>query len=276
MTSKTNTPAEGVKIGPLQRFALLDVAGPDAAAFLQRQCMNDVRALDRDGAMQWSGLLTAKGRVLFLFRLLRLAADHFVLLAADADGDALAAELRRYVFRSKLQLGGRHWHLGGTIGSDAGDPAALPWDEGRWIVLQPADTTMAAAEPAIDDAWHDLDIARGIPRIGPALADRFTPQMLGLARLHAFSLTKGCYPGQEIVARTHYLGQQKREWTVLRAGRALNEDEPVMDGEREAGRLLQVAITDRRIGAAVLPREASPAFRLADGSALEPVADATA
>jgi tRNA-modifying protein YgfZ len=277
MTSKTNCAQEALDSAPitgvLNHMAVLEVVGAEAAAFLQRQCMNDVNRLDRDGAMQWSGLLSAKGRVLFLFRLLRLAADRFLLLAPAADAAALLGELRRYVLRSKLRLVADGWQVLGTVAAAAPDPHALAWDAGRWIDLHDLTGTAPLAADAAaarhECAWIDLDLARGIPHVSAALSDRFTPHMLGLAKLGAFSLGKGCYPGQEIVARTHYLGQQKREWMPLRAPRALRVDEPVLGDGRELGRILQAAPGDPRLGAAVLPIDAAATLQLEDGSLLE-------
>ena len=285
MTSKTKRAHESldneIVTTTLTHMATLEVVGVDAAAFLQRQCMNDVKKLDHDGAMQWSGLLSAKGRVLFLFRLVRVAADRFLLLAPAADGTALLGELRRYVLRSKLRLVADGWQVLGTLSPAAPHAQALAWDDGRWVTLrEPAPTPMMqpAGIDAAEAAWIDLDVARGIPHIGSTLSDRFTPQMLGLAKRAAFSLSKGCYPGQEIVARTHYLGQQKREWTPLGAPRALRIDEAVLaDDGRELGRILQIAPGDPRRGAAVLPVETgSTSLRLEDGSLLAADRAATA
>lgn len=277
MTSKTNRmpPALDSATTPtrLAHMAVLEVVGVEAAAFLQRQCMNDVNKLDQDGAMQWSGLLSAKGRVLFLFRLLRLASDRFLLLAPAADSAAMLGELRRYVLRSKLRLVEGGWQVLGALAESAPSSDAMGWDEGRWISLQDVGATAAleadAAATAQENAWIDLDVARGIPHLDSALSDRFTPQMLGLGRLQAFSLSKGCYPGQEIVARTHYLGQQKREWMPLRAARPLRLDEPVLGDGRELGRILQTAPGDACCGAAVLPLDAATGLQLQDGSLLE-------
>lgn len=277
MTSKTNRmpPALDSATSPtlLAHMAVLEVVGAEAAAFLQRQCMNDVSRLDRDGAMQWSGVLSAKGRVLFLFRLLRLAADRYLLLAPSADAAALLGELRRYVLRSKLRLLEGGWQVRGAMSAQAPAPDALPWDDGRWITLhEPGALAAIAADVAAtphEAAWIDLDVIRGIPHLDHTLSDRFTPQMLGLGRLQAFSLSKGCYPGQEIVARTHYLGQQKREWMPLRATRPLRLDEPVLGDGRELGRILQTAPGDACCGAAVLPLDAATGLQLQDGSLLE-------
>lgn len=251
---------------PLTGLARLRVQGVDAADFLQRQTMNDVRALQHDGEGQWSGLLSAKGRVLYLFRLIRLRADAFLLCAPGADGAGLAAELGRFVLRSRVALEvdpqpARVW---------LGDPAPTAggwhrWDAGRWLALgEVADTTTTAA---LDAEWQHLDTRRAIPWVDAALRDRYTPHMLALHRLHAFSLRKGCYPGQEVVARTHFLGQHKRQMQCVAARRPLQRGEAILDEGRTVGEVVQVSRVDPGLGLGVLPIPAdSP--RLADEAEL--------
>lgn len=206
------------------------IGGPDAAGFLQRQCMNDIDELAGGGDGQWSGILSAKGRVLFLFRLYRRDAD-FVACLQGGEAAALRAHLDRSRFRSKLSLAESPNAL--DAGSGTTPEGAVRWDAGRWVrlpgtplpTLSSSSDTASEAGPAADASrvWEQLDWARGIPRIDAALQDRFTPQMLGLQRLRAFNLKKGCYPGQEIVARTHYLGQGKRVLMRVEGDAALAE-----------------------------------------------------
>ncbi len=253
--------------GQLQRMARVMVEGPEASAFLQRQCTSDVRLLGVDGDMQWSLLLSAKGRVLHLFRLLRSAADRFFLLAADDDSQTLAQTLQRFVLRSKLQVTPQPGPLRAAIGPqpENGGPW-LAWDAGRWIA---ADQAPGQSAPELDAAWQHLDTLRGIPRIDPALADRYTPQMLSLQTLQAFSLAKGCYPGQEIVARTHYLGQQKRALLRVEALRSLRVGEALQADGKQVGELIQVADRHPLLGLAVAAQvPAGAVLTLEDGSPL--------
>lgn len=249
-------------------MARLRVQGVDAFAFLQRQCMSDLRLLDVDGAMQWSGLLSAKGRMLFLFRLLRQAEQDFILLASGSSASDLAAELQRFVLRSKLSI--EAWP--GAVAAALGEapPATdgwVAWDAQRWVAPMLA---AQADAPSLDDHWQHLDTERGVPQIDSALRDRFTPQMLSLQRLKAFSLSKGCYPGQEIVARTHFLGQQKRALYTLRAARALRRGENVLGQTRSLGEVIQVSRLDPQLGLGVLTVDAQDAApSLEDGSELQ-------
>jgi len=223
---------------PLAEGSVLELGGRDAGSFLQAQSMNDVAAL-ADGHWQWNGCLSAKGRVLALFALLRIDATRFVLFLPDLPAADLAAHLRRYQFRARLEMlcrdelvpcgvlddAATQWPLRGNgaqaAASVSADSIALDFGgaQARQLLLRaPAGCATGCTPAAIADAqarWRRADLAHGLPRLGPAQHDQYTPQMLSLERLGAFSLTKGCYPGQEIVARTHYLGQSKRALQLL-------------------------------------------------------------
>ena len=217
----------------LIRSQLLQVHGADAAAFLQAQVMSDAAAL-ADGQWQWSGWLTPKGRLAAFFALYRQAADDWLLWLPDGGADALREQMQRFVFRSKvilqvredLQVIGR---LTGDSGNtlptnlpiknpdgDAAAMASLALDADRQAII--ISGTDAAVDPEILARWQLADLAAGVPYIGadgPA-SGQFVPQWLSLQRLDAFSVKKGCYPGQEIVSRMHFLGQSKRAAFRLR------------------------------------------------------------
>lgn len=240
----------------LPGVGLLAVEGRDAAAFLQSQSMNDVAALD-DGRWHWNGLLTPKGRVIFLFALLRTGPESLLVVSPDADAAEVKAHLHRFLFRSKLTLrDDTGWtaaagpvaqadDVSRIIGADDGALALDYSGEGgpRTLWLLPAGhPALAPADDAITAAWRLADLAHGLPRLSPSQREAWTPQMLSLERLGAFSLKKGCYPGQEIVARTHYLGQAKRTLQRLAGRGALSDSMPVLGaGGRELGRLACVA-----------------------------------
>jgi folate-binding protein YgfZ len=120
----------------------------------------------------------------------------------------------------------------------------------------------------VDAAWREADLRHGLPRLGPAQVEAWTPQMLSLDRLRAFSLKKGCYPGQEIVARTHYLGQAKRG-LVLVAGDALREGEALADGRGAAVGTLVCVDAAGTLGLAVANVESVDASTTVGGRAVE-------
>ena len=244
--------SDGSANGGIGGWQVLEVAGRDAAAFLQRQTMNDVAALTASAQWQWSGLLSSKGRLQCLLIVQRRAsADSFWLVAADTPSASLQEQLSRYVFRDKLTLTRRddllaiaRWgQVDEPLDGSNCDPIAdritnfeFPFGDGRrTLQIMSLDDFERAADhgglnfDADSDArWRLDDLRCGIPRLSPEQTDRWTPHMLALDRLDAFSLRKGCYPGQEIIARTHYLGRSKRRLQRFDLSGPSYEDEPVV------------------------------------------------
>ena len=241
---------------------LLSIAGRDATAFAQAQFMNEVAALPV-GHWQWNGWLTPKGRVIALFALLKRDAETLWLLLPDTDATDLAAKLQRYVFRSKLVLAARDdLHANGRFAAPAQasgatfavDGDALELDFGgdggpRTMRISPSAANADAASAA---HWRRFDLQHGLPRLRDDQIEAWTPQQLSLERLRAFSVKKGCYPGQEIVARTHFLGQVKRGLAMFEADAPIPAGAEVRDGERTLGGIVSTA---GNIALAVLPLE---------------------
>lgn len=257
----------------LSDHRLISLAGRDALAFAQSQTMNDVAAL-ADGRWHRNGWLTPKGRAIALFLAIRVDAETLWLVVPDADAGALAERLQRFVFRSKvaitvrddLRIAGRlrasdlasgdHWagdpeaaielDLGelGPGERDPGEPgpsgSANAGHAGRSLRIGPA-----ADAPKDADAlarWRRADLERGWPRLDASQSEHWTPQQLSLERLGAYSVRKGCYPGQEIVARTHFLGQAKRGLALVRSAAPLTPGETlVMSDGTEAGTVVSTA-----------------------------------
>lgn len=236
----------------LPDHGVLELAGPDAAAFAQAQCMNDVAALG-DRQWHWNGWLTSKGRLVALFALLRLDGERLWLVLPDYPAAALGERLQRFVFRSKLKLQARDdLRLAGAFAAPtqaAGSVAATLEDGAVELDLGAGGGPRAlriAPAPAPADAqasmrWRAFDLAHGLPRLPEPMSEQFTPQMLSLQRLDAFSVRKGCYPGQEIVARTHFLGHSKRGLALLESERPLTEGAEVGDGNRAIGTIASSA-----------------------------------
>jgi len=229
--------------GPLPGFSLLACTGPEAGAFLQAQSMNDLRALS-PGRWQWNGWLNPKGRVVCLFALWQRSEHDFLLVLPDFPAAELQPLLQRYVFRSKLRLATEEdFEVRGRIGGEASkgardaaeaDGAGWRFDWGgedlaRELLLVPRGDGEPGDGPAFEQAWREADLILGLPRLDAVQREAWTPQMLSLERLKAFSVSKGCYPGQEIVTRTHYLGQAKRGLALLE-GAGMAEGAVVQDG----------------------------------------------
>jgi tRNA-modifying protein YgfZ len=221
----------------LTPLAAMQIAGPDAAAFLQGQLTSDVAALTA-GTAQYSAWCSPKGRMLANFILLRTEATTFELLLPLSMIAAVRKRLTMFVLRSKVTIEdasgeGVRIGVGGPTAVAAlraasidaparfqirtlngGLVIAVPG--GRYIALmQPAfaeqfwDRVSSAARPAGFPVWQWLTIRAGVPIITPATTDRLVPQMANWDALDGVSFRKGCYTGQEIVARTQYLGRLK-------------------------------------------------------------------
>ncbi|QSX76080.1 folate-binding protein YgfZ [Lysobacter arenosi] len=248
---------------------LIALSGRDAVAFAQAQFMNDVGLLE-PRSWQWNGWLTPKGRVVALFALLKLSDETLWLLLPDADPTELAAALQRFVFRSKVKIEVRQdLHVSGSFTAPAmSQGSALGGDDGVETVEMdvggdagPRCLRISGGADATADAqalarWQAYDLEHGLPRLPASQAGHWTPQQLSLERLQAFSVKKGCYPGQEIVARTHFLGQAKRGLALLEGDAALVAGSDVAAGATALGKLVAAVDADHRhVALAVLPLE---------------------
>ncbi len=211
----------------LDSAALLQLRGADALGFAQAQFTQDLRTL-AVGKQGWSAWLDAQGRARAVFALLRTEPDTLLLWWPQGDAHQLATDLRRYVLRSRLVIEVlQGWQL------LPGDPRNLPPagmlapQNGGWALRLPDTTTprgvvLAPAGLPLDaDAqrdWQRADLAARLPWIRAATAGQFTPQALGLEQIEAIAFAKGCYPGQEIAARLHFRGGNKRGLAVVATG----------------------------------------------------------
>jgi folate-binding protein YgfZ len=258
----------------LSGFSLLAVEGVDAESFLQAQTMNDVRALAA-GRWQWNGWLNPKGRVIALFALARIADDAFIAILPDFPANELLPLLQRFVFRSKVKLRVRDDlvcagevgvgllsnaasdHLDGTAETGFALDFSSEGASRRLWLLSTGSPALLPPDANKDEFWREQDLLHGLPRLPASQREAWTPQMLSLERLNAFSLKKGCYPGQEIVARTHYLGQSKRTLRCLK-GHDLLPGAVVADAGGGSIGTVVAATTDGRTALAVCNRDADP------------------
>lgn len=206
---------------------MLVLRGPDAVAFAHAQFASDLREL-ATGAWQWSAWLSAQGRARALFRLLRVGGDELHVVLSGGTAEELRRQLAPFVFRSKVSFEVVSASAIGCFGETEAQAllGALPGADDvvqargrigvrvgatvpRWLVLGEANDA-PPADPAALDRWRAADIEAGIVELDPTLQDRFLPAALGLERLGAVGVRKGCYPGQEIVARLYFKGGNKR------------------------------------------------------------------
>ena len=256
---------EGNKsICPVTYLGVLTVSGTDAAKFLQGQITCNINDIT-DIKSSLGAICNPKGRVITTFLLVK-SGDAFLMILPKELLESVKKRLQMYVLRSKLtltdssdelcliglydalQTGAEPEHRFATSRQDnivvdfqnrslvvAGtDNAQALWEEQVKLGFQPEDSAQ----------WRYLDILSGIPWLTAETSEEFIPQMLNLDKLGGISFTKGCYTGQEIVARTHYLGKAKREMFVAECD-VLAPPEPnstiIEDGtgaEQSAGKVL--------------------------------------
>jgi folate-binding protein YgfZ len=201
----------------LGRYGLLSVTGADARAFLHAQLTNDIEHLPPERAAL-AGWCSAKGRLLATFLVIP-APDGFLLQLARDLAAPVAKRLSMFVLRSKVKVAdvSEAWQQVGLWEADLEQPD-VAWSgprvrvrvgERRFLELLPIEETVE--NPNADESqWTLEEIRAGRPLITAATQDQFVPQMVNLEQLGGVDFRKGCYPGQEIVARAQYRGQVKR------------------------------------------------------------------
>lgn len=237
----------GTVFADLSQRGLLAVRGKDAEAFLQGQFTNDVLHLDA-GHSQLNGYCSAKGRLLANFRLWRAADEGFLLSMPRGMLEPVTKRLQMFVLRSAVtfedvsdrwvRLGvsgpGAADELGAMISALPAEPDALtrsgeftvlrlPGVHPRFEVHGPLaamrklwEVLNVRGAPVGTAAWELLEILAGIPAILPETVDAFVPQMVNYQLIGGVNFKKGCYPGQEVVARMQYLGKLKRQMYLAR------------------------------------------------------------
>lgn len=236
----------------LSHESLVLASGDDARAFLHGQFTNDVQALT-EGQAQWNGYCTPKGRLLASF-LLWPAKQGFMLMLPAALSEAFRKRLSMFILRSKVKLEdvGSQWMRIGLAGPGAAALLArhveaipdqamrsthqtglriLRLENERFVLVGSLEVQRdlwkrlaADAVPAGADAWTWHSIRAGIAEVQEATRESFVPQMVNFDLTGAVNFRKGCYPGQEIVARTQYRGILKRR--MMRATLSAQDQTP--------------------------------------------------
>ncbi len=191
-------------------LGVLAIRGPDAARFLQGQLSAEIEKLSV-GKSTLAGLHNPQGRVVALLALARTAPDElFAILPGELAADVMN-RLRKYVLRAKVRIEDVSSSLR-VIGCPDPRPDALASVEwgGRWMALANANGDAAAADELTRAQWEEHDVRAGLPQIFAATRETFVAQMLNLDLLGAIAFDKGCYTGQEVIARAHYRGRVKR------------------------------------------------------------------
>jgi tRNA-modifying protein YgfZ len=212
------------------------VSGPDAEDYLQRMLSNDVAGLEAGEACD-ALLLTAKARVIAPLVVFRRADDEYLLLTEPELGERVRAELTRMRFAAKAEIElERHTS---TLVFGAKPPGGIRNTEyGRdaWELLD----AELGGERMSDAELERLRIEARTPRYGREIDDRVLPAEAGLVE-RAVSMTKGCYPGQEPIARQHYRGKVNRRLRVLALSGPVEPEAEILAGGKPVGRVTSVA-----------------------------------
>jgi hypothetical protein len=226
-------------LADLSRFGLIGLAGEEAQTFLHGQITNDLRGLNEKAAV-FAGYLSAKGRMLANFLVMKRGGDVLVMLPAELR-EPIQKRLSMFILRSKVNArdASPEWVRLGVNGpqATAALTQALGYDlpvglmsmahgeqsfvlrlgDHRFDVFVQTDAApvlwqklAACCKPVGAPAWDWLMVQAGVPMVLPQTQDYFVPQMANMEILGGVSFNKGCYPGQEIVARSQYLGKVKR------------------------------------------------------------------
>jgi folate-binding protein YgfZ len=224
-------------------YGVLAFRGADAARFLQGQLSADIEKLAM-GASTFAGFHNPQGRVIALLAVTRTSAEElFAVLPLDLAA-IVAQRLSRFVLRARARVTDEStaWRvLGSPSGTTPSVGVTMPWGSRRALLL-PSDCPFVASERAARVAWECADIAAGLPQVYAATSETFVAQMLNLDLLGAIAFDKGCYTGQEVIARAHYRGRVKRRmqrWHNLSGTRL----EPGQSAQASDGRSLIVVRT---------------------------------
>ncbi len=262
-------------LADLSHLGILEISGEDAINFLQGQVTNDVKQLNGKNS-QYTGYCTPKGRLLGLF-LAFAHADHLHLQMPAELIAPIMQRLKMYVMRSKVSiidksadilclglagpgadkvlenlLGGCPSEVHALVTLEKATLLRLPGTLPRFLIFtnrtHAENIWQALANDAIKvgkSVWDYLEIQSGIPEVVAATEEAFVPQMLNLDVLNGINFKKGCYTGQEIVARTHYLGKIKRRTLLAHLESNASPqagDNLQLDGSEEAiGQIVRAA-----------------------------------
>jgi tRNA-modifying protein YgfZ len=219
----------------LDSLGVLRARGAEVHAFLQGQLSNDMSRLSAERSL-FAGYHNAQGRAIALLRLLQLAPDDVLAVMPRELVPVVVARLSKFVLRAKVKLSDDtpQWQLAGVVAPGEQPPAADPYAAlmpPLGGVRQVADSTIvrlgesparlllvrAAAAPPLENPvpltlndWRLAAIAAGEPQVYAATSEEFVAQMLNLDVLNGISFEKGCYTGQEVIARAHFRGRVKR------------------------------------------------------------------
>jgi len=273
-----------IQFHDLPAAGLLRIAGADAVPFLQAQVTADLASL-APGDSTLAAWCSPQGRVIALLWVMR-SADGLVVVLPGSLAGPVADRLRRFVMRAKATIedASAETTVAGLSGTEPGSLAGMTAPDGMVLLHLPASRALLLGPTAAmreagrkwplapAGEWEALAIAQGEPQVYPESSEAWIPQMLNLDLLGAVSFRKGCYPGQEIVARTQNLGRIKRRLFRYRVtGPALPAPgEALHCGQDKAGEVVRSVARDSggQLLAVVSLEYAGLGLTAADGATL--------
>jgi len=272
-----NTKIHETVLCDTSHLGIIKIDGEDASAFLQGQFSNDVALVD-ESTTQLNSYNSPKGRMYASFRLCKIE-DAYYLILPNELMEMISKRLRMFIMRSKVTLNdvSDSWSSFGLSGSDLDkcinnlpnrmDEISsiddvyfiqVPGVERRYLCIgenekiNSAKTQLAKQLTHADSHhWQRLDIHAGLANIYSTTQEEFVAQMVNLQLVNGVSFTKGCYPGQEVVARMHYLGKLKKRMyrisidTAELPGNGSNIYESGTENQQSVGQIVDAQINDK-------------------------------
>ena len=252
-----------------QTYGVLEVSGEDAATFLQGQLTNDIHQVTNQHAI-YSGFCNPKGRLIGFFIIIKFNESYLLILPRSIT-ESIHKKLSMYILRSKVKLTMQDEAIqiyGLLDKNKSSNNEALPKNHldvlnsnechmiklqgvGRFMLVGLKDTFQKLIHENPEllvnqdiNLWRQEEILSGSPNIYPATQEAFIPQSLNLDLMDAINFKKGCYTGQEIVARTHYLGKPKRRMFIAKAQAELNSSigDPIDLNGQAIGHIVDLVI----------------------------------
>lgn len=255
MTTSDRIGAEGPRCVRLSDYRCLTVSGPDAATFLQGQLSSDLDS-PQASTGQMASFNTPQGRVIAILRLLRLGDEVCLILPAEL-AEPVIERLGRFILRARVEMEiSATVELLGLMPQAGRSLPALPGCHrlalpvgGLAMAWRTRDGSAMIGSPPWREArpedWAAAETAAGLPEVSAATSGQFVPQMLNLDLLGGISFTKGCFVGQEVVARAHHLGRVKRRTHLFAGpGGCAEPGDSLYRGDRAAGAVVRTAALD--------------------------------
>ena len=252
-------------VAPLTHLGVIRAAGEDAVKFLQGQLTNDFALLD-EGHARLAAFCSPKGRMQASFIGFRRGPDEVLLVCSL---DLLPATLKRlsmFVMRAKAKLTDatgdfRLYGLVGDAVAQSIDPASPPWTRAdlgdataislypadgqpRALLLAPGDAVAPSGPALTGEQWAGTEVRSGVATVSQPIFEALVPQMLNYESVGGVNFKKGCYPGQEVVARSQFRGTLKRRAYVVHAAAPLAAGQEVFadtDPDQPCGVVVQAA-----------------------------------